>query len=433
MTPAEAVQPGQNPPPDAYPVLPPDKALPWEAASGYAAGLVESARREAVGPSDVVPRTVRRAGVVGAGLMARQLALIFARQLEVPVVITDLSQAAVDTALAAIQAHLEKQVLRGQLSQSEAHAISGRITGSVDKREFADCDAVIEAVFEEVNVKRTVFAELEQVVRRDALLLTNTSSLSVGGMGQDLEHPERLVGLHFFNPVAVLPLVEIVRTAKSDDASVATACSIARLLGKTAVLVADTPGFVVNRLLTRLFCELLQIIDGGAEVERADHALDPLGLPMTPLTLLGFIGPAVQLHICETMHAAYPDRFHVSTSLKAVTAAGLPGYRDKHGALLPEVAALLAPAAGRDGRQSLDAQQIRSRLLESLAHEVGLMLSEQVVPRPEDIDLCMLLGANYPAHLGGLTPYLDQSGASRHVWGRDFHPDSRFTAPQPLT
>lgn len=414
-------------------VVPSNSGLPADVASEYAAGLVREASHGPAGSSGVVARTVRRAGVVGAGLMARQLALLFARQLAVPVVITDLSQAAVDTALASIQAHLEKQVLRGQLSESEAHTIGGRITGSVDKREFADCDAVIEAVFEEVNVKRTVFAEVEQVVRPDALLLTNTSSLSVGGMGQGLEHPERLAGLHFFNPVGVLPLVEIIRTTKSDDTSVATACSIARLLDKTAVLVADTPGFVVNRILTRLFCELLQLIDGGADVERADHALDPLGLPMTPLTLLGFIGPAVQLHICETMHAAYPDRFYVSTSLKAVTAARLPGYRDKHGALLPEVTALLAPAAGRDGRQSLDAEEIRRRLLDSLAHEVGLMLSEQVVPRPEDIDLCMLLGANYPAHLGGLTPYLDHSGASRRVWGRDFHAGSRFTAPQPLT
>lgn len=271
------------------------------------------------------------------------------------------------------------------------------------------------------------------MLRPDALLLTNTSSLSLDAMGQDLEYPERLVGLHFFNPVAVLPLVEIIGTAKGDDASVATACSIARLLGKTAVLVADTPGFVVNRILTRLFCELLQLIDGGAEVEVADHALDPLGLPMTPLTLLGFIGPAVQLHICETMHAAYPDRFYLSTSLKAVTAAGLPGYRDKVGVLLPKVAALLVPAAGRDERQSLDAEEIRRRLLDALAHEVGLVLSEQVVPRPEDIDLCMLLGANYPAHLGGLTPYLDQSGASRRVWGRDFHADSRFATSQLLT
>ncbi|HBH57122.1 MAG TPA: hypothetical protein DEP82_10705 [Arthrobacter bacterium] len=229
------------------------------------------------------------------------------------------------------------------------------------------------------------------------------------------------MGLHFFNPVAVLPLVEIIRTGNSDDVSLATACSLARLLGKTAVLVADTPGFAVNRILTRLFCELLQLIDNGADIELADHALDPLGLPMTPLTLLGFIGPAVQLHICETMHAAYPDRFYVSTSLAAIADARLRGYLDKSGTVLPEAAALL-PAADVDS----DADAIKIRILDALAEEVGLMLAEKVVSGPADIDLCMLLGANYPRHLGGLTPLLDQSGASRRIWGKDFHPGSGF-------
>lgn len=396
-------------------------------AEAYAAALLDMQRRAPVTIQGATPRSVRSVGVVGAGLMASQLAILFARQLGVPVLLTDLSQAKVDGAMTWVASHLHKLVGRGELNETAAREVADLIRGTVDKREYVNCDVVIEAVFEELNVKRAVFAELEPLLRADALLLTNTSSLSVTAMGRGLAHPERVVGLHFFNPVAVLPLVEIIKTGNSDDVSLATACSLARLLGKTAVLVADTPGFVVNRILTRLFCELLQFIDGGVDIELADHALDPLGLPMTPLTLLGFIGPAVQLHICETMHAAYPDRFYVSSSLAAIADAGLRGYVDKSGTVIPEAAALLPAAASRgDTGNPGDAEAIRIRILDALAEEVGLMLAEKVVSGPADIDLCMILGANYPRKLGGLTPLLDRSGASQRVWGRDFHPGPGF-------
>ncbi|BCW48679.1 hypothetical protein StoSoilB13_10210 [Arthrobacter sp. StoSoilB13] len=241
-------------------------------------------------------------------------------------------------------------------------------------------------------------------------------------MAEGLVHPERMVGLHFFNPVAVLPLVEIISTEDTDEVSLATVCSLVGLLGKTAVLVTDTPGFVVNRILTRLFCELLQVLDDGTDVGLADHALDPLGLPMTPLTLLGFIGPAVQLHICETMHGAYPDRFHVSPSLAAIARAGLPGYLDESGLVLPEAAALLRRSGGGAPAPAPDAEAIMTRILDALAEEVGLMLAEKVVAGPTEVDLCMLLGANFPSRQGGLTALLDASRATRRVWGRDFHP-----------
>jgi 3-hydroxyacyl-CoA dehydrogenase len=398
---------------------------PEKSPGAYAAALLDPERQRPGASPGADPSPVRRVGVIGAGLMASQLAVVFARQLGVPVLITDISQERVDASLVWIAAHLEKLVKRGQLNEPAARELGRLIRGTVDKRDYAKCDVVIEAVFEELSVKRAVFTEIEPFLRPDALLLTNTSSLSVTAMGEGLAHPERVLGLHFFNPVAVLPLVEIVTTASNDDASLATACSLARLLGKTAVLVADTPGFVVNRILTRLFCELLQIIDDGADPEMADHALDPLGLPMTPLTLLGFIGPAVQLHICEAMHAAWPDRFRISSSLAAIAEARLRGYLDNSGTVIPEAAALL-PATGAGSAAPVpDAETIRTLILDALAEEVGLMLAEQVVPGPADIDLCMLLGANYPRHQGGLTPLLDQSGASLRVWGKDFHPDLR--------
>lgn len=365
-----------------------------------------------------VPRPIHSIGVLGAGLMASQFAMVFAQYLKVPVLITDLSQAKVDSALAWIGTRLERQVRRGQLGESAAVELLSLIRGTVDKQEFQNCDVVIEAVFEELSVKRAVLSEIEPLLRADALLLTNTSSLSVAAMGQSLTRPERMVGLHFFNPVDVMPLVEIIRTEVSDDVSLATARSLAGLMGKTAVLVKDTPGFVVNRILTRLICELLKTIDEGTDIEVADHALDGMGLPMTPLTLLAFIGPTVQLHICETMHAAYPDRFYVSTSLRAIAGTQLhDGYLDKFGAALPEVSALLADVSARASAPVLNAGAVKTQMLEALAEEVGLMLAERVVESSSELDLCMLLGANFPKQ-GGLTRLLDSSGASQRVWGR---------------
>ncbi|WP_043434048.1 3-hydroxyacyl-CoA dehydrogenase NAD-binding domain-containing protein [Arthrobacter sp. I3] len=386
-------------------------------ASIYAFHVTQSLAKKPAGRPAVEPLPVRSVGVVGAGLMASQLALVFAQQLRVPVRITDLSQDRVDAALGWIGGQLDKLVGRGRLDAAGAAAICALVTGGTDKTAFADCDVVIEAVFEELNVKRAVFAELEPLLHPDALLLTNTSSLSIEEMGAGLANPGRLIGFHFFNPVAVLPLVEIITTQKTDQATLATAFELARRLRKTPVLATDTAGFVVNRVLTRLFGEVLSLLDGGADPDTVDHALDPLGLPMTPLQLLQFIGPAVQLHICEKMHQTYPRRFSVSTSLKTIVATGLPGFLDDGGRISAEATALLAaPVAA-------DAGAVRGRILAALAEEVTAMLEEGVVAGPEQINLCMILGANYPFHTGGLTPLLDRET------GTAFHPELRVPLP----
>src|SRR4029450_2690694 len=169
--------------------------------------------------------------------------------------------------------------------------IKGLVSGSVDKGVFADAGVVIEAVFEDVNVKKQVWAELEKIVSPEAVLATNTSSLSVTEMGADLEHPERLVGFHFFNPVAMMPLLEIVRAGKTDDATLATAFAVGKQLRKSCVLVKDAPAFVVNRLLPRFLGEISAAVDAGPPLDVANPALDPLGLPMRPLTLLQLVGP----------------------------------------------------------------------------------------------------------------------------------------------
>jgi 3-hydroxyacyl-CoA dehydrogenase len=240
-------------------------------------------------------------------------------------------------------------------------------------------------------------------------------------MAAELRHPERVVGFHFFNPVAVLPLLEIVRGAKTDDASLATAFAVARTLKKSAVLVSDAPAFVVNRLLTRFLGEVTAAVDEGTPIEVADRALAPLGLPMSPFVLLALVGPAVALHVAETMHAAFGDRYPVSENLRRLVEAKKSGvYVWDSGSpeVDPEVAQLF-----RFGDRPSTEEQVRERALTALAQEIDLMLADGVVAEPQDIDLCMLLGSGWPFHLGGVTPYLDRQGISEKVRG------SRFLAP----
>ncbi len=401
-----------------------DLIMGGELRSGiYAFNLVQKrGKRPAGAPDKSLARPVTKVGVVGAGLMASQLALLFARRLEVPVVLTDIDQERIDKGVGYVHAEIDKLLLKGRVNQDKANRLKAAVTGSLDKAAaFSDADFVIEAVFEEMGVKQQVFAEVEAVVPEHAILATNTSSLSVSEMASKLRHPERVVGFHFFNPVAVLPLLEIVRGDKTDDASLATAFGVAKKLKKTAVLVKDAPAFVVNRILTRFLGEIQNVIDEGTPVEVAERAVEPLGLPMSPLVLLELVGPAIGLHVSETLHQAFPDRFTVSENLKRVVEAGKRGFYVHDSGkpeLDPEVAALL-----EQGDTVLTEEQVRLRVLEAVAQEIGLMLDEGVVAEAQDIDLCLITGAGWPFHLGGITPYLDREGVAERVLGR------RFLAP----
>ena len=385
-------------------------------ASLYAFDLTQKRARRAVGAPDAsLARPVTKVGVVGAGLMAAQIALLFARRLEVPVVLTDLDQARLDAGVGYVRTEVAKLADLGRISADTAARLTGLVTGSLTKDAFADADFVIEAVFEELSVKRQVFAEVEAVVRPDCLLATNTSSLSVTEMAAGLAHPSRVVGFHFFNPVAMMPLVEVIRTARTDDAALATALAVGQALKKNCVLVKDSPAFVVNRLLTRFLSEITACVDEGTPFEVAEHATDALGLPMPPFLLLQLVGPAVALHVTQTLAAAYPDRFATSPKLRALVEAGKTAVYRPDFSVDPAVAAILA-----GGDRPSTTEQVRERALEALADEIRLMLDEAVVAAPEDIDLCMILGAGWPFHLGGITPYLDRSGIAEKVTGTRF-------------
>ncbi|MCX4659523.1 3-hydroxyacyl-CoA dehydrogenase NAD-binding domain-containing protein [Streptomyces uncialis] len=396
----------------------------------YAFNLVQKrAKRPAGAPDRSLARPVTKVGVVGAGLMASQLAMLFLRRLEVPVVLTDIDQERVDKGVGYVHAEIDKLLLKGRVNQDKANRLRGLVSGVLDKAEgFSDADFVIEAVFEEIGVKQRVFAEVEAVVPAHAILATNTSSLSVSEMAAGLKHPERVVGFHFFNPVAILPLLEIVRGEQTDDASLATAFAVAKKLRKTAVLVKDAPAFVVNRILTRFMGEIQNVIDEGTPVVAAEKAVEPLGLPMSPLVLLELVGPAIGLHVSETLNRAFPDRFTVSPNLAAVVKAGKRGfYVHDSGTpeLDPEVAALLV-----QGDTVLTEEQVRARVLDAVAQEIGLMLDEGVVAEAQDIDLCLITGAGWPFHLGGITPYLDRAGVSERVNGKPFLAPGLASVPE---
>ena len=384
-------------------------------------------KRPAGAPDRKLARPVTKVGVVGAGLMASQLALLFARQLKVPVVMTDIDQARVDKGVGYVHAEVDKLLEKKRISPDAANRTRALVTGSVSKEAFADADFVIEAVFEELNVKKQVFAEVEAIVSADCILATNTSSLSVTAMAEDLLHPERLVGFHFFYPVAVMPLLEIVRAPKTDDAVLATAFELAKGLKKTAVLVKDAAAFVVNRILLRLMGEVTAAFDEGTPAEVADNALRPMGLPMTPFTLGAMVGLPVAQHVQESLHAAFGDRFAVSQNLQKLIDNGIksiwaPGSEktspDGKPVIPAETLALMS-----FGSSPSTAEEVLHRTQDALAEEIGLMLAEGVVAGPEDIDLCVIMGAGWPMFLGGITPYLDRVGASERVNGK------RFLAP----
>ncbi|GLI28756.1 3-hydroxyacyl-CoA dehydrogenase [Agromyces rhizosphaerae] len=389
-------------------------------ASIYAFNLVQKrAKKPAGAPDKALAKRITKVGVIGAGLMASQFALLFVRRLQVPVVITDLDQARVDKGLAYIRDEIGTLEQKGRISSDEANRLRALVTGTTDKADFADCDWVIEAVFEELGIKQDVFAEIEQHVSPEAVLATNTSSLSVEQIGAKLANPERLVGFHFFNPVAVMPLIEVVNAPKTDEATLSTAMVIAAKLRKNAVITRDTPGFVVNRVLAKVLGETMHAVDEGTPFEVVDEAVKPFGLPMGPFELLELVGLKVGAHVLDTHHAAFPERFFASDNLHRLAEHGKLLERDGKGNVTGYDKGAVKIVAG--GTNPMTAEEIRTRLEDGLADEMHRMLEDDVVHAPEDIDLCMILGAGWPFQMGGATPYLDRVGASERAFGDTFH------------
>ena len=360
-------------------------------ASLYAFDLVERRAKNPPGRPAAEPTPIRKVGIVGAGLMAAQIAALVLRRLEVPIAIRDVSEDALAAAREAVEEELAEQVAKGRYDEAKARFLGSIVTTSTTYDDFADCDLVLEAVFEELEIKQQVFAELREHTRDDCVLASNTSSLSIAEMGAD-------VGIHFFNPVAVLPLVELVRTPETEDAALATAWAFAEKLRKRPVLVADAPAFVVNRVLTRQMTVVLDALEHGNTVEEIDEAILRLGMPMAPSVLLQMVGPRVANHVLETLHDAYPNRFPLFQTL----------------------------ANYADGKDEIVVQEHTPRTedailegaLEAVADEIRHLLEEGIVAEAADVDTALILGAGWLFWLGGITKFLDQTGRSERMFGR---------------
>ena len=390
-------------------------------ASLYAFNVIQKKRKKVEGaPKPALARKVGKVGVVGAGLMASQLALLLLRNLKCPIVMTDIDQERADKGVAWVKNELAKLVEKKRMSAESAARLSLLISGSSDQNTFAGCDFIIEAIFEELSLKQELFKKLETIVSPECVLATNTSSLSVERMSEGLKNPERVVGFHFFNPVAVMPLLEVARTSKTDDATTATAISVGKELKKTMIICKDAPGFVVNRLLTRFMGEITDAVDEGTSPEVADNAMRSIGFPMSPFQLLDLVGPGVALHVSETLHANLGDRYRISPTMAAMVKEGVRNFyvKNEDGSYGANPAAL---ALIHKGDAPSTAEQVRSRALTALAVEARMMLDEGVVSTAAEIDLCMLMGAGWPMHLGGILPYLDREGISEAACGQRFH------------
>ena len=398
-------------------------------ASLYAFNVIQKKRKKVEGaPKPALARKVGKVGVVGAGLMASQLALLLLRNLKCPIVMTDIDQERADKGVAWVKNELAKLVEKKRMSTESAARLNLLISGSSDQNTFAGCDFIIEAIFEELSLKQELFKKLETIVSPECVLATNTSSLSVERMSEGLKNPERVVGFHFFNPVAIMPLLEVARTSKTDDATTATAISVGKELKKTMIICKDAPGFVVNRLLTRFMGEITDAVDEGTSPEVADNAMRSIGFPMSPFQLLDLVGPGVALHVSETLHANLGDRYRISPTMAAMVKQGVRNFyvKNEDGSFGANPAAI---ALIHKGDSPSSAEHVRSRALTALAVEARMMLDEGVVSTPAEIDLCMLMGAGWPMHLGGILPYLDREGISETACGQRFHPKAVASLP----
>jgi 3-hydroxyacyl-CoA dehydrogenase len=253
--------------------------------------------------------------------------------------------------------------------------------------------------------------------------------VSVTDLARAVPHPQRLIGLHFFNPVDLLPLLEVVHTELTDETTAATADAFGRRLGKVIVKASDRPAFVFNRLILRFFGQVLRYAEEGTPLPEAEAALEPLGLPMAPTQMITFTGLPLITMVTERLHDVFPDRFPAPASLRALVDAGKVGFYLHQGGqrvVDPEVYALAArpeTLVVRTGQEMLDGA------LAALAEEIGLLLDEGTVDDPRAIDLAMLVGGNFPLHLGGITPYLDREGYSERVTGRRFLPPGVASLP----
>jgi 3-hydroxyacyl-CoA dehydrogenase/enoyl-CoA hydratase/3-hydroxybutyryl-CoA epimerase len=388
--------------------------------------LRERAKKDAV--PGVSGRPVRAATVLGAGVMGGGIAQLLAYK-GIRVRMKDVRHEAIQGGLKHARELFDDAVERRRLSAREADQKMELISGGLEYHGVAESDLVVEAVVEKLEVKRTVLREVEGKTRPDCVLATNTSSLSVDAMAEALGRPQELVGMHFFNPVHRMPLVEVVRGARTSDEAVATVHRLALDLGKVPVVVADGAGFVVNRILGPYLNEAGWLLADGATIEEIDAAAKKFGMPMGPVRLLDEVGLDVARHAAATLHRAFGERMLPSPPLQALSGTDRLGKKNGRGFYRYEQGreqgvdetvyqdlARSIPADGRaGGREEPDQDEIQKRLTLAMVNEAARILADRVVRHAGDVDLAMIMGTGFPPFRGGLLRFADALGASAVV------------------
>jgi 3-hydroxyacyl-CoA dehydrogenase/enoyl-CoA hydratase/3-hydroxybutyryl-CoA epimerase len=356
---------------------------------------------------------IRRAAIVGAGIMGAGIAELFAYQ-TVPVQVVDIDEQRVQAGLSRARELLKKAAARANWSEEELRSRSGCLRGATGYDGFERVDIVVEAVVEQMDVKRKVIAQIESRVLPDATIASNTSALSVSELQENLEQPGRVCGLHFFNPPHRMPLVEIVRGALTSDDTLATAFSAAIRLGKTPVVVEDSPGFVVNRILAAYLTEAGHLLHSGMTVQQLDGVMQNFGMPVGPARLLDEIGLDVVAEVSRTMVDGFGERFKPAPVMGRVLATGVTGRKGGRGfydydgskskGVNKEIERVLREAASSEKPSASDASE---RMVLSMVNEASRILDDGIVGSAESLDVAMIMGTGFPPFRGGLLRYAD--------------------------
>jgi len=380
----------------------------------------EEVKKE-TGVSDITvrPLPVTRVGVLGAGVMGGGIAQLAADK-GLPARMKDIEPDALAHGYAAAAAVWKKAVERRRLRPWQMAGKMALLSGTLDYSGFSRCEITIEAVVEKLGIKRAVLKEWEAIVPEQAIFASNTSTLPIGEIAAGALAPARVVGMHFFNPVDRMPLVEVIRGPLSSDSSVATVFALAKTLGKTPVVVKDLPGFLVNRILGPYLSEGVRLVKEGCRIEDVDGAMTDFGMPVGPLSLLDDVGLDVAVKAGEVLQAAFPERMRAAGD-EALAAAGRLGRKSGRGFYDYRAGKRLSPSARAyeilgvtPGTTSpVPAEEIETRLVFSMINEAAFCMTEELVASASKLDLAMIFGTGFPPFRGGLLRYADTLGAAR--------------------
>ncbi len=375
--------------------------------------------------ADIKPREIKALGVFGAGIMGAGIAAAAVRK-KILITINDAMPAALEKGVRGIleEVSFDKK-LKGP-SGPKMLENAPLVNATMLDIEFKNCDLVIEAVVENPDIKKKLYARIEPQLGPQAILATNTSTIPIARLAAELKHPERFCGIHFFNPVRQMPLVEVIRGPKTSDETVATAVAFAKRIGKSPIVVNDGPGFLVNRLLLPYMNEALELLLDGADMQAIEKAAQRFGLPMGPFTLYDVVGLDTAFYAGHVMYESFPDRVVNSPLLAAMvehkrlgqkTGVGFykyTGSKKGKGEADPALEPIVAPLRRAQGVK-FSTEQIQHRLFLPMVLEATRILEEKVVRDPRDVDLGLIFGTGFPPYKGGLLFWADQLGAKNII------------------